>query len=207
MLRYETIAPSTLRLLQRLQALPELCETRLVGGTALALQLGHRVSVDLDLFGRWADGVDFDALFASAGKTEKSSSTPNGKMQFYYVDDIKVDCVTYDQFPWLAPAVCEDGLVLADVVDIAAMKLNAITNRGTRKDFVDLYFLLKRFSLRELMGFYHRKYPGANDALTLRSLAYFADAEDQPMPRMLVPSQWDECRDAISAEVRKFALS
>ena len=207
MLHYETIEPNTLQLLKRLQSLPELADTRLVGGTALALQLGHRVSVDLDLFGRWSDDVDFKALFSSVGRAEKSSSTPNGKMLFYYIDDIKVDCVTYDMYPWIGDGVEEDGLRLADVTDIAAMKINAITNRGTRKDFVDLYFLLQQFPFADLMQFYQRKYPDANPALALRSMVYFVDAEAQPLPKMLVPFDWEECKQEIANAVRKFVTS
>ena len=207
MLHYETIEPHTLDLLKRIQARGEFAETRLVGGTALALQLGHRVSVDLDLFGSWPEGTNIASVFSSIGTAEKSSATLDGKMQFYYVDDIKVDCVTHDMFPWLMPAVCEDGVRLASVSDIAAMKINAITNRGTRKDFIDLYFLLNRYSFGDLMLLYHRKYSEANDALTLRSMVYFVDAEAQPMPRMLVPFDWEDCKKTISAAVRDFVMS
>ena len=207
MLHYETIAPETLSLLEKLQALPELAETRLVGGTALALQLGHRISIDLDLFGSWNDDVEFKALLSSVGHAEKSSSSANGKMQFYYIDDVKVDCVTYDMYPWLAPAVEERGLRLADVSDIAAMKINAITNRGTRKDFVDLFFLLKRISFPDMMELYQCKYPDANPVLALRSLVYFVDAEAQPMPKMLVPFEWTECKDVVTDNVRRFIVS
>ena len=207
MLHYETIEPETLRLLKRLQSLPELADTRLVGGTALALQLGHRVSVDLDLFGRWNDDVDFKVLFASIGRAEKSSSTPNGKMQFYYIDDIKVDCVTYDMYLWIGNGVEEDGVRLADVTDIAAMKINAITNRGTRKDFVDLFFLLRQFSFADLMQYYQRKYPDANPALALRSMVYFVDAESQPMPKMLVDFDWNDCKQEISKAVRDYVTA
>ena len=207
MLHYETIEPNTLQLLKRLQALPELANTRLVGGTALALQLGHRISVDLDLFGRWNDDVDFKVLFASVGHAEKSSSTPNGKMQFYYIDDIKVDCVTYDMYQWIGTCVEEDDIRLADLTDIAAMKINAITNRGTRKDFIDLFFLIRQFPFADIMRFYQRKYPDANLSLALRSMVYFVDAESQPMPKMLVSFDWEECKREISSAVRKFVTS
>ncbi len=92
---------------------------------------------------------------------------------------------------------------LAGVRDIAAMKVNAITNRGTRKDFVDLAFLLERFSLNEIFDFYVRKYPEASPTLALRSLSYFVDAEMDPLPRMLKPFDWDEAKSRISAAVRE----
>ena len=100
MLRLDAVEPSTLELLKRIQALPEFSDTRLVGGTSLALQLGHRVSIDLDLFGSWPAEADLLSALRRIGITRKSSGTPGGKMQFFYVDDIKVDCVTYDMFPW-----------------------------------------------------------------------------------------------------------
>jgi len=207
MLYLETIAPGTLQLLRKLQAREELSDTRLVGGTALALQLGHRVSVDLDLFGSWKAGIDFNALFREIGRAEKSSSTPNGNMQFYYVDDIKVDCVMYDMYPWIASSVCENGVCLAAKPDIAAMKINAITNRGSRKDFIDLYFLLNCYSLSELMAFYKAKYPESNEATALRSLVYFVDAEIQPMPQMIMPFDWNKCKERVVSEVHEFVLA
>ena len=94
MLYLETIESHTLDILRRLQRLPELSNTRLVGGTALALQLGHRISVDLDVFGSWDYSTDLVSLFAEIGTVEKQSGSPDGRMQFFFIDDIKVlsDC-------------------------------------------------------------------------------------------------------------------
>ena len=206
MLHFETIEPSTLELLKRLQALPSLAETRLVGGTALALQLGHRTSVDLDIFGKWDYAEDLAAVLSKAGRVEKESGLPDGKMAFFYINDVKVDCVSYDMYRWLDPAVEDAGVRLAGIRDIAAMKINAVTNRGTRKDFVDVARLLDDHSLEEMFGWYCMKYPEANPALALRSLSYFADAETMPMPRMLVPFDWESAKDRICAAVRELAL-
>jgi hypothetical protein len=103
----------------------------------------------------------------------------------------------------LEPAIEENGVRLAGIRDIAAMKINAITNRGTRKDFVDLAFLLERFPLNEIFGFYMKKYPEANPALALRSLSYFVDAEMEPLPRMLKPFDWKDAKSRISEAVRE----
>lgn len=202
MLRLESIEPSTLELLKRIQELPAFSETRLVGGTSLAMQLGHRISVDLDLFGSWPTDSDLFAELRKVGHVRKSSGTPDGKMQFFIVDGIKVDCVTYDMFPWLDGCVEESGVRLAGIKDIAAMKINAITNRGTRKDFVDMAVLLQHYSLAELFDFYRLKYVEAEQALAIRSLVYFVDAESQPMPRMLVPFDWTEAKTLIRTAVR-----
>ncbi len=206
MLHLEAIDPHTLELLKRLQRLPALADTRLVGGTALALQLGHRVSVDLDVFGRWDYSVDMTSLLGQVGSVEKQSGTPDGKMQFFYVDDVKVDCVSYDMYEWIEPPVEEDGMRLAGIKDIGAMKINAITNRGTRKDFVDLARLLDDFSLEDIFGWYQSKYPQANPALALRSMSYFVDAEAMPMPQMLIDFDWDAAVEKIRASVRNLVL-
>lgn len=206
MLFLDAIEPDTFSLLKRLQVLPVLAETRLVGGTALALQLGHRISVDLDIFGKWDYSEDLGDAFSVLGRTEKESGTPNGRMSFFYIDGVKVDCVAYDMYEWLEPPVEEDGVRLADIKDIAAMKVNAITNCGTRKDFVDMARLLNDYSLADIFAWYRGKYPEANPALAMRSMSYFVDAETMPMPRMLIPFDWEEAKDRIRAAVRKLAI-
>ena len=205
MLFLNAIEPKTHALLKRLQALSELAETRLVGGTALALQLGHRISVDLDIFGKWDYSEDMLSLFSVVGQAEKESGTPDGKMAFFYIDGVKVDCVAYEMYDWLEPPIEEDGIRLAGIKDIAAMKVNAITNRGTRKDFVDMARLLDNYSLDDIFAWYRKKYPAANPALAMRSMSYFVDAETMPMPKMLIPFDWEEAKDRIRAAVRKFA--
>ena len=206
MLFLNAIESKTLALLRRLQSIPELADTRLVGGTALAMQLGHRISVDLDVFGKWDYNEDLFGKFSAIGQTEKESGTPDGKMSFFYIDDVKVDCVAYDMYQWLEPPVEEDGVRLAGIKDIAAMKVNAITNRGTRKDFVDMARLLDDHSLPDIFAWYRAKSPAANPALAMRSLSYFVDAEKMPMPKMLMPFDWEDAKDRIRAAVRKLAM-
>ena len=84
------------------------------------------------------------------------------------------------------------------------MKINAITNRGSRKDFVDLARLLDDHSLADMFEWYRQKYPEANPALALRSLSYFVDAETMPMPRMLIPFDWCNAKEKIRCAVREF---
>ena len=204
MLFLKTIEPQTLSLLKRLQALPELADTRLVGGTALALQFGHRISVDLDLFGKWDYSKDLCSILSLVGRVEKESGTPDGRMAFLYIDGVKVDCISYEKYEWLEPPVVEERLRLAGVKDIAAMKINAITNRGVRKDFVDIARLLDEHSLSEMIEWYLQKYPDANPALALRSLSYFADAEAMPMPRMMIPFNWNSAKERIQSAIRDF---
>ena len=202
MLFFQTVEPATLALLKRLQAAPFLAGTRLVGGTALALQLGHRRSIDLDLFGSWSPQDDLQKAVEQCGKTVREGG--QGRMQFYHVDGVKVDFVTYTA-PWLDPPVEEGGVRLAGLRDIAAMKLFAIANRGTRKDFVDIHFLLSRFRLAEMVGWFREKYPDASLFPVFRSLVYFDDADNDFPPALLVPFDWDKAKTDIRAAVEELA--
>ena len=201
MLHLATLAPSTLGLLRRIQSQAAFADTRLVGGAALALHFGHRTSIDLDLFGSWEPLPPLElALSNCAASVMKTGGEES--LQFFSVDGVKIDCVTYP-YKWLRPAVVSDGIRLADIPDIAAMKLAAATNRGTRKDFVDVYFLLRKYSLRQMLDWYAEKYPEGNDYLVLRSLVYFDDAELEPMPNMLTPVEWKSVTKAIESAVRE----
>lgn len=122
--------------------------------------------------------------------------------RFLVVDGVKVDIVSYP-YGWIDNPVSAEGVVLAGIKDIAAMKLSAITNRGTKKDFIDYYFLLKRYSLKELIELYRQKYSDAQLFTSIKSLSYFDDAESDPMPDMIVPVDWDEVKSTIRNEVTK----
>jgi len=117
---------------------------------------------------------------------------------------LKVDFVTY-AYAWLKEASFEEGLRLAQIEDIAAMKLEAITNRGSKKDFIDVVFLLELFSLKEMLDVYQRKYPAGLKLLVMRSLVYFDDAETTDMPVMLKSLSWDEAKARICDAVRATA--
>ncbi len=203
MLHYETISSDTLNLFKRLASLDELSEARLAGGTALALQIGHRKSIDLDFFGH----IDYSmdelkmAMESVSGDVQPINSTKT--MRFYVVEGVKIDVVNYP-YPWIGESVVDDGLVLAGVEDIAAMKLAAITNRGTKKDFIDLFFLLKTYSLSQMLDMYLKKYSGSQLFTVLKSLVYFVDAESDPMPNMLQTVTWEEVKAKIIVSVNDF---
>ena len=204
MLHLETIEPKTLELLNRIQSRPLLAETRLVGGTALALQLGHRISIDLDIFGKWDLEQSLDYELAQCGELVRIGGQK--RLQFFSVDGVKVDCVTYD-YPWLDEPIIESGVRIAGLPDIAAMKINAITNRGTRKDFVDIAFLLKHYSLGQMFRYYLSKYADVEPAMALRSIVYFEDAEEMPMPRMLLPFDWEDAKNRHRSALRPLEKS
>ena len=202
MLQLQTVLPDTLELLKELSSRPEMNGLRLVGGTALALQYGHRQSIDLDFFGTLAvEQDDIIEMFSSIGSHTIHNHTK--RILQGTLCDIKVDVIDYSQYPWIDAPVIEDGITLASPRDIAAMKINAIEGRGTRKDFVDIYFLLQYYSLSELLEFYAQKYPNHSFFRALLSLNYFEDAEQHAMPKMLLPVDWEEIKSTIIAEVKK----
>ena len=201
MLHLETIEPKTLELLRRLQSLSIFEHSRLVGGTALALQLGHRKSIDLDMFGSIeATSEEIQDACRNAGELEISKTSKN--INIYWVDGIKVDCVNYP-YEWLEECKVLNGLRLASVNDIAAMKISAIINRGTKKDFIDLHFLLKEMSLNQILDLYDKKYPDGSRFIAIKSLTYFEDAESDPMPYMFNDVTWDDVKGSIISEVQK----
>lgn len=195
MLQYQTIYPATLQLLKDLQSLELLKECRLVGGTALALQLGHRRSVDLDFFGTIPETSDeIQDILREHHKVSIVKESKN--IHIYLIDGVKVDLVNY-KYDWIDTPIEENGIRLAGVKDIAAMKVAAIIGRGTKKDFIDLYFLLKQFSLKEILELYLQKYPDGSLFIALKSLSYFEDADADPMPVMFEDIEWTDVKSFI----------
>lgn len=202
MLSYSTVESHTLELLKAFMQEELFASLRLVGGTALALQYGHRQSVDLDMFGPVRfDSLEIRRVLLQIGKLTVIKETPDIKI--YLLDGIKVDFVNYT-YPWLADAVEEDGIRLASDKDIAAMKINAIEGRGSKKDFIDLYFLLEHYTLQEMLDFYCCKYPEHSLFRALLSLSYFEDADTQMMPVMFSDIDWSIVKKRLSDAVKRF---
>lgn len=201
MLFYKTIEPSTLDLLKKIQSESFFRECRLVGGTSLAMQLGHRKSIDLDFFGKFEpDSFQIKEILKKIGPIQIIQES---KFIFQYIaNGVKIDFVNYP-YEWISEKINEDNLVLASPKDIAAMKLAAITNRGTKKDFIDLFELLGYFPLSEMFDFYKEKYPDGIPFMTLKSLTWFEDAEEDPMPTMFRDYSWQTVKNRFFAEVRK----
>lgn len=204
MLSYHTVEPHTLELLKRLSGKDFLSESRLVGGTALALQYGHRMSVDLDFFGKIeADNIDIKEQLQDVGKLSVIKESRN--INVFVIDGVKVDFINYP-YQWIDEAVVDETVLLASPRDIAAMKVNAIEGRGSKKDFIDLYFLLQHYSIQDILGFYAKKYPEYSIFRALMSLTYFEDAESQFMPKMFTNVSWEDIKNTLRkavAEVSK----
>lgn len=202
MLHYEAIDNISLALLRQLLSIPYFSNLYLAGGTSLALQIGHRKSDDLDLFGIIdTDDITLSQTLSSLGTIQLIKRTPN--IHIFIINGIKVDIVNYN-YPWIDAFVSEDQLRLAGKKDIAAMKLAAITGRGSRKDFIDLHFLLQEFNLREMLSFYSEKYIEGSTFLVLKSLTYFDDAETDPQPFMLKKADWKQIKRSIINSVDDF---
>lgn len=203
MLSIQTVQPDTLELLKAISAQPKVKELRLVGGTALALQYGHRQSVDLDFFGRLPE--DKDELIDVVRRVGDVTVLNRSKIILQMVvNQVKVDFVDYSRYPWIDEPILGDGFVLASDKDIAAMKINAIMGRGTRKDFIDLYLLLQHYSLTQIMDFYRQKYPEFSEYRALLSMTYFDDAEMQDMPLMFIKTPWESMKTSIIQAVEAY---
>jgi hypothetical protein len=205
MLHKETIESSSLELLRKLQSAELLSDFNLAGGTSLSLQIGHRISIDLDLFIQ----KDFDTnevleYLENAFEFKlvySSKNTLRGNLE-----DVNIDLISH-KYPLVAEPIQLDGIRLLSISDIAAMKLNAITGNGTRsKDFVDIYFILKQYSLSELLDFYKHKYSNRNLTQVLKSLVYFDDISINDWPNLVLEKNLtlNQVKKSIISHVKQF---
>jgi hypothetical protein len=145
-----------------------------VGGTSLALRLGHRKSVDLDLFSK----EDFDLQEVKellVNKYNLKVGYKKGKTLKGFIGKVMVDLIRYD-YPHIQPIVTEEGIRLESLPDIVAMKLSSICDNGSRiKDFIDIAYLSNLYSFEEMLQFYTQKFPSSNPIVPTKSLVYFDD--------------------------------
>jgi predicted nucleotidyltransferase component of viral defense system len=205
MLHTEVLEPRALGILKDLMELASLKPFCLVGGTALALQFGHRLSVDLDLF--TPDLFDKEVLMADLrdyiGGVETNNRNKIGMR--LTVQGIKVDLVTY-RYPLLSPYVTEEGVRMFALEDIASMKLAAITNRGAKKDFYDIYELISRFGFSQLCHWYQQKYTDTSLFMMLKSVTYFQDADQFETPVLINQTvSWNEVKASILKAVTSYS--
>lgn len=200
MLQTRTVEPGTLELLKELMAVPAIEPFYLVGGTALALQIGHRYSIDLDLF--TTEDFDKNGLIDSIErKFEISIEGEFPGMVITYINDVKVDFVKM-AYPILFPALSIDGIRMLDVRDIAPMKLKAITQRGSKKDFFDIFYLLQKMSLLELLELFKAKFEQYEVFHIIKSLIYFEDAEQYADPVVFDKSvTWEKVKETVEMAV------
>lgn len=172
----------------------------LAGGTGLALHLGHRRSVDLDLFR--------EAEFASSALRDQLHGLDLSKLEtapgtvHLQLHGVKVSFLHYP-YPLLFTLRRLDQIAVADPRDIACMKLDAIANRGSRRDFVDLCLAAQTYGLRAVFDWFATKYASVSYSRIhlCKALTYFADAEEEPMPDMLIPLEWTAVTQYFLSEV------
>ena len=179
----------------------------LAGGTGLALHLGHRLSEGLDFFR--LTRMERPGLYEALQRFGNCETLQQEARTFtVLVRGIKISFFQIRE-PFLFPTVPFSFFRVADVKDIAPMKLAAIADRGSRKDFFDLYAILRRGQdLRACFSFLDEKYGKGrlNDYQILKSLTYFDDAEKEPLPRMLEPFDWKECKAFFLREAHGMVL-
>lgn len=193
----ELILPATYTLIQELQTLDELKEFYLVGGTALTLQLGHRNSVDIDLFTQ--QEFNSQELLDMLKEKYTIEIIYRGKNSIItIINRIKVDFIRHN-YAYINPPITEEAITFLSMKDIAALKLNAITQSGKRlKDFIDAYYLLQHFSLDIMLGFFAIKYPQTNPLIPLKAINYFDDIDENiDPPKMLKPLPLAEIKNRI----------
>jgi hypothetical protein len=179
----------------------------LAGGTGLALRLGHRISVDLDLFANIETLDDMVrqrvvAALEAEHKVERLQDSVLGLV--LNVDGQACSFFSYG-FPLLAPLDSVSGLSVAGMLDIGLMKLDAIVGRGTRKDFYDLFFIVDYVPLDELLGRSSDKYSHSRDfgMQALTAMVDFRNADQQEEPTMLAPAEWEQVKAFFRAEARR----
>lgn len=205
----QTLPPDTAKLINLLhQKNPDfLSSFYLSGGTALSLQLGHRESEDLDFFSQKPfkpELIEQQLLeYGELSETELSQGTLNT-----YLNGVKLQFLHYP-YRLIAPVENWEGIHLSSVIDIACTKLQTVAMRGSRKDFIDIFFLLREMTLETLLAYTKEKYAESDYSEThiLKSLVYFDDAEAQPMPRMHQDVSWEQMKQTIISAVKSILVT
>lgn len=204
MLHKETVKPGTLDLIQRLMKDQHFKSFYLVGGTALSLKIGHRESIDIDLFN--SGDFDFQPL-SSHLKMEYGANIKREKANYISgnIEDVDFDFISH-KYTSIKPIETIDGIRMMSLEDISAMKINAIVNSGERvKDYIDIFYLLKEISLDHIFQHYCQKYPNVDTDIARSSLLYHKDV-DLSVPVKLRDStlRWKQVASAIETAVLKY---
>jgi len=197
------IAPKTFTLIQQLQKLEILNDFYLVGGTALALQLGHRNSIDIDLF--TTKFFEPDEILSRLKNTyEVQEIFKRGSSVISLINNIKTDFIRHD-YPYLRPFVEEEGIRMLSMEDIAAMKVHTIAQSGKRlKDFIDIYFLLEHFSVTNIIDLFTQKYDYISPMVAVKAINYFDEIDESiDPPKLLKPLPFSQIKQRIQEATLK----
>jgi hypothetical protein len=205
---WQVMPGSARHVLQNLASAVELAPFYLAGGTALALRLGHRISIDLDFFGdlELFEREQRELLIRDFGRRFNTRVARNSALALTIVaDGVAASFYTYT-YPLLDELEQVNGVPIAGIRDIGLMKLDSMMDRGARKDFIDLYFITKHVSLDQLFQDSAIKYRGSSYFKTqvLEALVDFDNADGQEQPEMLIPVSWDEVKQFCIDEAIRF---
>ncbi len=200
----KTLVKGAKDVLASLAAAGILEDAYLAGGTGAALQLGHRISVDFDFFTR-EDFIpkSFSAAISKVGSFDEEQADRGTVLGT--LNGIKFSLFRYE-YPLIYRPVKYLSLNVADIRDIAAMKIDAAATRGVKRDFIDLYFICKAgYGLAEIFEFYDKKYGklASNRIHIQKSMVFFNDAEPDEMPEMLKKARWEDVKKFFETEVKK----
>ncbi|TAF73778.1 MAG: hypothetical protein EAZ53_11130 [Bacteroidetes bacterium] len=206
MLQTQTVDPHAFSLLKQLIAMPELQDFYLVGGTALSLLYGHRISVDLDLFSTKPFDNQFitKSLFAKYSNQIILEDKPMHFGIFANIQEVKVDMIRFPH-PLIKPTIEIEGIRMFAPEDIIAMKVQAVLGRAKKKDFWDIAELLQHYSVSDFITFHKQKYASQNLFITVpQAISYFAEAEESPDPISLKNQTWESVKLVISQKVSEY---
>ncbi|MFH1899677.1 MAG: nucleotidyl transferase AbiEii/AbiGii toxin family protein [Patescibacteria group bacterium] len=203
----QTISKQVAKNLELLGKLGILNNAYLAGGTALALQIGHRISYDLDFFTEKEFKAQIFLKKLSQIKAYQHEKVSWGTI-LGRLDDVKFSLFYY-QYPLLDKPIKFKNIDIASIADISAMKVAAISERGTKRDFIDLYFILQEIQLSDVLDFYEQKYKklASNLIHIKKSLVYFEDAEDEDVPDMLKQVSWRKVKEFFEQKIKKLSHS
>lgn len=205
MLHTETVKPDTLSLLKELMQLEALKDFQLVGGTALALYFGHRVSEDIDLFSnRFFNNENvinsLNSFFSE--RFQIKSRLENKLGVFCLIDGIKVDICRHKE-ELIEPPLENEGIRMWSLPDIAASKVNAVSRRATKKDFWDIDRLLDVFTITDLASFYRKKYLPMLAIGVAQMITYYDEAEESDTPICLLDKTWEGVKKSIYKKINE----
>ncbi len=184
----------------------------LAGGTALALQFGHRTSRDLDFYTKkHFNPIKLTKEFKKVFKKDFGAPTSAEDTLWLRIKNTDLSFFRYP-YPLIRPLVSYETVKLASIEDIIAMKIEAIITRGKKRDFVDMYFAMRRYGIKRVLSFFKEKYPEAfNEYNCVTALTYFEGAEnkEQGRKRIYIYSgvDWRQIKKYITEEVKKYQLS
>jgi len=208
-----TVSDLLWQILSKLMTFEELSSFRLAGGTSLSLLLGHRKSLDIDMFSDSGyDSVDFDKIDKLFLKffdyVDIGSAVNKGFGKSYYIGTKEVDAIKVDLFytdPFILPIIGIENIRLCRLGEIVAMKLEIIGNNGRKKDFWDIHELMEHFTWSEMLDFFLKRYPYSHKREEIiKKLTDFNNAEADPDPICLKKKHWELIKIDIEESIKNF---